>query len=217
MIIALLLLAVPSAVATDCETVRAPSAGWFGVVLRPRQTIQDALYAVRADDTVVIEEAANQGARVDSYSDHHTRRESLTLTLSYPGAERARFVFARPLDNMEVDAVGYTTSGARIRLLDEKRVRDRVLEIESPMAGLRSIELVLHHGLRKTPILESFVVAYVGKLGSIERLDPSFSEPGYSFFYVAEAQTVRLCIGDGAPPVLPAGVIVGKRAKLLAR
>lgn len=200
-----------------CFSVRAPGQGWFGIAVERGRGVEDALYSIGPGDTIVIEEAENQGARLDAWTDDQRRRETVRLTFARGGAQRVRFVFARPLDNMEVDAWGTTATGDRIRLLDEKRMRDRIVEITSPLSPLSGIELVLHRGLRKPPVLERFTLAYTGALPGFALLDPSFTEPGHAYFYTAEAREVRLCPREPKQMTLPAAAILGKRAKLLAR
>lgn len=193
------------ALAADCSTVAPSEPGWWYVNALPGYGAQGAIYQAASDTPVMILEQSNTGITLASTSKSHARKITwrFALTQHEPLLRVLRIAFEKTLGGMEVDAVANLTTGARVPILDEKRIFSDQLTLTWPDTPVSSVEVTLHVHLHKRPVMKEFRGGYLTTLKNLPELNPAFRKEGVLYFYNSDGRELRFCSGVPLSQELP--------------
>lgn len=188
------------ALSADCSTITPSEPGWWYVTALPGYGAKGAVYQAVSDTPVTILEQSNTGIVLASTSKSHSRKITwrFSLTRHEPLLRVLRIFFEKTLGGMEVDAVANLTTGARVTILDEKRIFSDQLTLTWPDTPVSSVDVTLHVHLHKKPVIRDFRGGYISTFKKLPDLNPEFHKEGVLYFYNSDGRELLFC--SGVPP-----------------
>ena len=205
-------LLASAVLAADCSTVAPSEPGWWYVTALPGYGAKGAIYQAASDTPVTILEQANTGVVLVSTSKSHSRKITWRFSLPQhaPLFRVLRISFEKTLGGMEVDAAANLTTGARLTILDEKRIFSDQLTLTWPDTPVSSVDITLHVHLHKRPVMKDFRSGYITTLKNLPDLNSEFRKEGALYFYNSDGRELFFCSGIPLSKEIPLSLLLKK-------
>lgn len=208
-------LPASAVLAADCSILAPSEPGWWHVTALPGYGAQGALYQATSDSPVTVMEKSNAGVVLASSSESSSRKLKLNFALPQhePHLRVLRLVFEKTLAGMKVDAAANLATGARVTILDEKRIFSDQMTLTWPDTPVSSVDVTLHVHLHNRPVMKEFRSGYITALRNLPDLNPEFRKEGVLYFYNSDGRELLLCSEVSPSSEIPLPLLLNQTPK----